>query len=189
MQGEGGLHGVSRRGLKERCSYFESHKGSQLYWGKLWIKEWRIRSSCCDTLMSRTIKMQDTLNLAFILPGQSLFRAVCSVLVASVRVRIKAITETLKMSWCLHFWVFCFFLSQQGFFCCFFFLISRSGKVWKIVYGKIFMFPRHLTLLYFYDCEYLQEMDGSVLFFFYWEIWKSGLEKIWDKKYMEFWNY
>lgn len=156
MQGEGGLHGVSRRGVKERCSYFESHKESQLYWGNLWIKEWRIPSFYCDTFMSRTIKRQDTLNLAFILLGQSPLRAVCLVSAASVRVWMKAITQTLQTSWCLHFWVSCFFNSTRFVFGVFVFLfcffISRSGKVciMETSVWKNICFQDTLTLLYFF---------------------------------------
>lgn len=66
MRGEGGLDG-SKRG----SSYFESHKGSHLHWGKLWIKECQppsyLPSFYCDTSMSSSFKEQAGRNLAFIL--------------------------------------------------------------------------------------------------------------------------
>lgn len=99
--------------------------------------------------MSQKIKRQGTLNLAFILLGQSLLRAVCPVLVAVVRVRIKVMTQTQNelVSALLNV----FSLSQQGLFL-HFHDRKKYGK-WKLAYGKMFMFPRRLTLLYFLNIK------------------------------------
>lgn len=100
MQGEGGLHRLSRRGLNQSCSYFESHKEGRT--GETFGSKSdayappAVTHPCLGLSKGRTPSAW----LSFWWDSHYL---VCLVLVSSVRERIKAITQTLQMRWCLQF--------------------------------------------------------------------------------------